>query len=44
MSSDAPPPLGEWLFGLVEPAVLMAWAMRRKCLLIPSPSFFGVVL
>ncbi|OQD74419.1 hypothetical protein PENDEC_c011G07067 [Penicillium decumbens] len=29
MSSDAPPPLGERLFGLVEPAVLMAWAMRH---------------
>lgn len=32
MSSDAAPPLGEWLIGLAEPAMLMAWAMRRKCL------------
>lgn len=30
MSSEAPPPLGERLFALVEPAQLMAWAMSRK--------------
>ncbi|KAJ5664983.1 uncharacterized protein N7477_007431 [Penicillium maclennaniae] len=29
MSSDAPPPLGERLLGLAEPAMLMAWAMRH---------------
>lgn len=32
MSSDTPPPLGELITSLVEPAQLMIWAMTRKCL------------
>lgn len=30
MSFNAPPPLGEQILGLIEPAGLMAWAMSRK--------------
>lgn len=49
MSNQAPPPLGQQLAGLLEPAQLMLWAMSRKynaeltafdllCFLIPSSS------
>lgn len=30
MSNQAPPPLGQQLAGLLEPAQLMLWAMSRK--------------